>query len=71
MQEHTDTITLYWTLARWAISQELLTEAQARTIARVGTRKTGYWARHLVDLCGVIACRERSILRANEEGPEG
>ena len=60
-----DPVTLYWLLARWAIGQGLISEAQARLIARAGTRKQGYWARHLVDLCAVLAgsCSERSTLQ--------
>lgn len=54
MKRLTDTVTLFWALAHWAISQGLLTEDQAHLIARSGTRKQGYWSRHLVDLCGVV-----------------
>ena len=50
-----DLPTLYWALARWAVGQGLITEAQAKLIARAGTRKQGYWARHLVDLCAVLS----------------
>lgn len=63
----TDTVTLYWTLAKWAISQKLLTEDQAKLIARIGTRKQSYWVRHVIDLCGVIA--DRGL--PNDESTEG
>jgi len=52
-----DTISVFWALAKWAVGQRLITEEQAQIIARVGTRKQGYWARHLIDLCGVIAAK--------------
>ena len=57
-----DPVTLYWLLARWAIGQGLISEDEAKLIARAGTRKQGYWARHLVDLCAVLAgsCSEGS-----------
>jgi len=61
----TDLPTLYWALARWAVGQGLITEDEAKLIARAGTRKQGYWARHLVDLCAVLSgsCSEGSTLR--------
>jgi len=57
-----DPVTLYWALARWAVGQGLISEAQVQLIARAGTRKSPYWARHLVDLCAVLSgsCSEGS-----------
>ena len=68
-----DLPTLYWSLAKWAIGQGLISEDEAKLIARAGTRKQGYWARHLVDLCAVLSgsCSEHSIPSARGYEPEG
>jgi hypothetical protein len=42
--------TEYWTMAHKAIKEGLLTMEEARTIARVGTRKQEFWTRHVRDL---------------------
>jgi len=68
-----DLPTLFWSLAKWAIGQGLITEKQARAIVRPGTRKEGYWVRHLLDLCAVLSgsCSEHSIPSARGYEPEG
>ena len=54
-----DPVTAYWQVARKAQADGLLTEAEARTIARIGHRKQGYWERHLIDLRELIAERQK------------
>jgi hypothetical protein len=53
-----DACTKYWLLARDAIARGLVTEEEAKTIARVGHRKQQYWRRHLQDLEAIV--RERA-----------
>lgn len=45
-----DDCTRYWILANKAIKEGLITKEQALKIARVGTRKAGFWKRHIRDL---------------------
>ena len=44
----------YWMLANAAINEGLLTRAEALIIARVGTRKQNFWARHILDLNSIL-----------------
>lgn len=44
----------YWALANLAIWAGIITRKQAKTIARVGTRKERYWVRHVRDLQAFI-----------------
>jgi len=53
-----NTQTTFWTEARQAIRGGLLSQAEAQVIARAGTRKAAYWARHLADLRAVVAQRQ-------------
>ena len=48
----------YWTLANAAINEGLLTRAEALVIARVGTRKQNFWARHILDLNIILEKRK-------------
>jgi len=52
-----DAQTQFWNEARRVIRGGLLSEQEARLLARVGTRKAAYWARHLADLRSVVAQR--------------
>jgi len=47
----------FWALAHEAIDMGLLTKEEALVIARVGTRKESYWARHLLDLKSILEYR--------------
>ena len=47
----------YWALAHKAINEGLLTKEEALTIARVGTRKQSFWARHILDLERILEKR--------------
>ena len=44
----------YWKLAHAAIEEGILTHEDALTIARVGTRKQNFWARHVVSLTKIL-----------------
>ena len=48
---------LFYCTAQRAIMAGVITPAERDTISRVGTRKEGYWARHLYDLQQVLAER--------------
>jgi len=52
-----DMQTTFWSEARRAVRAGLLSQAEARLLARAGTRKAAYWARHLADLRSVVAQR--------------
>jgi len=54
-----DAMGQFWTEARRAIHLGVLSQAEARVIARTGTRKAAYWARHLADLRAVVAQRQQ------------
>jgi hypothetical protein len=47
----------FYALAAAAIRGGLLTVTERDVICRTGTRKAGYWARHLRDLRAVLAER--------------
>ena len=47
----------YWMLANAAINEGLLTKEEALIIARVGTRKQSFWARHILDLNSILEYR--------------
>jgi hypothetical protein len=47
----------FYALATEAITAGLLTAAERDIICRPGSRKSGYWARHLRDLRGLLAER--------------
>ena len=51
----------FYRLAAAAIRAGLLTAGERDTICRPGTRKAGYWARHLHDLRAVV--KERWVRR--------
>ena len=55
----------FYRLARLAIRAGKLTPQERDTIARVGTRKAGYWDRHLVDLVAIL--KERNFDVGNEQ----
>jgi hypothetical protein len=57
MSEYQDLINEYWKIANWAIRKGYLTKDDALLIARVGTRKQGYWGRHVRDLKAIITER--------------
>jgi len=42
---------LYWKLVAKFIDSAIITQKQAQTIARKGSRKEGYYKRHVIDLC--------------------
>jgi hypothetical protein len=52
-----DTANQYYFLSHLAIENGILTREERDTISRVGTRKEGYWSRHLLDLCGILKKR--------------
>jgi hypothetical protein len=54
----TDARSEFYRLAAGAIQAGQLTAAERDAIARPGTRKAGYWARHLHDLRAVLAERK-------------
>ncbi len=54
----------YYLLAQHAIIAGVITPKERDLISRVGTRKEGYWARHLYDLQQVLAER---MLDKNKE----
>ncbi len=60
--------TLFWALAKWGVSQGFITEGAARLLARAGTRKSVYWNRHILDLCGAIADGEPPTSHNSEGG---
>lgn len=49
--------TTFFRLAAWAIRWGLLIEQERDTICRRGSRKQGYWARHLRDLRDIVSYR--------------
>lgn len=51
---------VFYALSAQAIRQGLLTPAARDVIARIGSRKENYWARHLRDLRDVLAERRTS-----------
>ncbi len=53
-----DFCTQFWALAHPAIAAGIITVQEAYIIARMGTRKERYWARHVQDLKAIIVRRE-------------
>ena len=51
--------TTYWRIAKQAIIDGLLTLDEAKTICRAGTRKQGYWGRHIKDLEEIVRDRAK------------
>lgn len=51
----------FMNLARLAVHHGLLTWREVHIIARIGTRKEGYWGRHLHDIKEIL--RERDAYR--------
>lgn len=51
----------FYRLARNAIRRGLLTAEERDAIGRVGTRKAGYWQRHLEDLRDAVRERARLV----------
>jgi hypothetical protein len=49
----------FYLIARYAIDDGLLTAKERDFICRKGTRKAGYWARHVRNLLEVLAERQR------------
>lgn len=45
---------LYQQITKMLIYNQLLTQDESDTIARIGTRKESYWARHLLDMCQFV-----------------
>ena len=58
---------LFYAEAGAAIRAGLLTPAEMIAIVRPGTRKSGYWGRHLMDLRAVLA--ERPAYGASDAKP--
>lgn len=53
-------------LARQAIVRGVLTPPEVAIIARTGTRKARYWARHLRDLRAIVEERRRGQGQAGD-----
>lgn len=66
MTNDDDKVTRYWEIAYKAIAEGLLTKDEALQIARVGTRKTGYWSRHIDDLQSFIETRRLQSARPGD-----
>ena len=49
----------FYLIAQHAIDEGLLTPQERDFICRKGTRKAGYWARHVRNLLEVLAERQR------------
>ena len=49
----------FYLIAQHAIDEGLLTPQERDFICRKGTRKAGYWARHIRNLLDVLAERQR------------
>jgi hypothetical protein len=64
-----DAVTHYYRISQLAIEGGLLTEKERDIISRKGTRKAGYWSRHLRDLIDIVRDRmdDRMILQINQE----
>lgn len=48
----------FYRIATLAIRARVLTAKERDMISRVGTRKQGYWSRHLYDLCVILNRRQ-------------
>jgi hypothetical protein len=53
-----DYLKQFYVISKIAIEKNLITEHDRDTISRVGTRKEGYWARHLLDLCDFLELKK-------------
>ena len=62
LQRATQCRTDFWELAHRSIAYGIVTQEEVSAIYRPGTRKQGYWCRHLRDLQSIV--EERKAKRA-------
>jgi hypothetical protein len=53
-----DEVSEYWRIAWKAINAGVISRKSVNMICRIGTRKQGYWSRHLRDLCEILLERD-------------